>query len=351
VIRFAASSDEVSDFRERYGDDISSYDQALQFGLGTNDLRKQPLRNDTLSPALLNPNLIPASEYVHWRLDEMPYLQDQADYPLYAIAGTNFPTTDTIDYFAHDNHLTHVNTKGDDGDGTVPTRSALFGTGDSYLFDIGAFNKDSGTNLSHATLLEARPVRDLVSQIIKKAPAITRYIRNAVSDKDESVLYRFGTHSPVTLELFDGSGRRTGKVEGNASTTDLSFVQADIPNSTYEEVGDETYINLLNPKGTYRFRVNGIRSGRFTFDVRRSGRALIQFSDVEVREGSRGEVAFDPEKPDSAILGMDNDGDGIVDETVRPDDYASAASPQGSSSKPRRPEKIFARPPDPCCLD
>ncbi len=369
LISFATSTDLSSRLREIYGNLITSYDQMGRFMTGASDLRLPPSKYEVLIPEVLNAPLIDEASYNHWRFESQPYPQDKTDYPIYKIGGVNFPTTAIIEYFSHSlpcifmagpvcdssPKLTHANVKDNDGDGLVSTKSALYGDGTSYLFDIGDYNKDTLQNISHTYLLEAQPVRDLIASIIRQHPVMPQYVSEGSVPEISSVLYRFGIHSPVTLDAYDQDGRHTGKVKSPNPDSDISFVEADIPNSTYEEIGDEAYITLENPEGKFNFKINGLASGTFTFDVkRRRGRAIsgggggdggsgspsgsgnsgasggipnsggidgeetteVIFKDVDVQKDSKGEVVFDPSSPSDAVLKVDEDNDGTVDKII-----------------------------------
>lgn len=355
LITFATSTDLVSNLRKSYNNLIDSYDTMRSFVLGEKDHRLPPSKTDILIPEVLNSVLLDTSEYNHWRLDTHtgPYSSahvDDLDYPLYQIGGTNFPTTSLIDYFSHvynnKTKLTHVNIRDDEGDGVVQIKSALFekNATSSFLFDLGKYNEDYHKNLSHSDIMEAFPIRSLVTSIIKKSTSTSPYITSIPKSSSEGVIYRFGTHSPVTLDVYDLAGRHTGKVKSSNPSSDLSYVEAQIPNSVYEEIGDESYITISNPKGIITFKINGLAAGTFTFDAivrHRSGprflpedKKIILFKDIEVQKESGGEVVFNPSDPSSVELGMDTDNDGSTD-LIIPNQAEGVESGFVSSGKPQ----------------
>ncbi len=343
LINFATSTDLSSDLRKIYGDFISSYEDMKSFILGERDQRQAPAKKDTLIPEVLRAPLLANAEYTHARLDAHNLLSsvDDIDYPLYQIGGTNFPTTEHTEYFSHiycaltagpscnkKYTLTHVNIRGANGDGVVPIESALFeGTSTSYVFDIGKYNEDNNYNISHGDLMEAKPIRDLIASIVRRSTSTSSYIKASRNPIEEGTVYRFGTHSPVTLDAYDLSGRHTGKVKNTIPGSDLSFVQAEIPNSIYEEIGDETYITIKDPRGILKFKIDGLDAGTFAFDAvvlhgngprhpSDTGKTEVLFQDIPIQAGSRGEVNFDASSPAGSALSMDDDGDGVIDSII-----------------------------------
>lgn len=298
LVRFSTTTDLSSDLRRRHGDSLETGESVKDF----------------LIDQKLNPYLLDAADDAHELLDNM-----NLAWPSVQIGGTNYPTTDSIEYFSHKAlnkySLDHRSLKSLNGDGTVPIKSALFNQGSSFVFDMGQYNKDTNKNISHATILEAVPIQELITSIIERSTSASPYIKEKVLP-NKSAMYRYGIHSPVTLDAYDEFGRHTGKklIPGS----DFYYVEESIPNSVYEEAGEGKYIHIKDPQGEIRLKMKGTDQGAFSFDIVKitqdKNELLALFEDVPIIKDAGVELTMSSSSQYS--LSMDMNNDGTVDQVI-----------------------------------
>lgn len=226
--------------------------------------------------------------------------------PVYEIAGANYPTVSGLQYFTHKEQQDHRTLKTSAGDGVVELKSALVIKATSSVFDLGTFNSVQRKNIGHATILEARPVQDLISSIIKQASSSDSAFISAYSPQP---LITFAVHSPVSLHITDSYGRTTEREK------------AEIPNSLYEEVGEGKYITLLQsgigPQDKLEVFIRGTGSGTFSFDMQKTMDGVAEtealFSDIAVSSSTQARLTYSP-GVGITQMEVDFEGDGVVDE-------------------------------------
>ena len=212
-----------------------------------------------------------------------------------------------------------------DGDGTVVTPSALWlDNAERYWVNVRTYNRDNPFNTAfgffnreHKNILEIKEllsfIRDNLTLNTKPISEYT-YLSTEVPPSDNIKRLQYSLHSPLSLELYDEQGRRTGlSQEGE--------VQEQIPGTYYSEIGDVKYI-FSDTDFPNTLKMKGYGEGNFTFSVKeydgddKSGE--ITFKDMPVTENT--EVSFSiPDGLESAsALEIDLDGDGNVDYSLGP---------------------------------
>jgi len=326
LISFASSTDLVSSFRQLYGSSLVSPDSLNAFLLGTNDGRivSGSSLSNLAQPLLLNPDLLQGALETHSAIRNTVI-----DIPTYQIAGTNFPTTSGIEYFTKEScaltagptcipvyTLDHKTLKTVVGDGVVEVASAVVAN-NSFLFDIGGYNKSQNNNkIHHATILEAVPVQDTIKKILGMSTSVSSYITQHHSpplEPSNQTFLTFGVHSPVTLHITDSEEKVTGRNN------------TEIPNSMYEEVGEGKYITILEPQdgqqSELQILIQGTGEGIFSFDITKTVGKVVTteaiFSHIPVSSSTRATLEYssgDSRQTNTLNLQIDFDGDGVVDE-------------------------------------
>jgi hypothetical protein len=128
----------------------------------------------------------------------------------------------------------------------------------------------------------------------------------------------------TALHLYDTLGNHNGP-------TSDGIIEIQIPGSSYEELGDgifatvpagDTYEIVIEPDGSRPFdlRVRDIE-GLYTQFIQRT----ITYMSVALDIQSRAFLAYNPDDSlDEPILGLDIDGDGIIDEYMNPTSIVDA---------------------------
>jgi len=130
--------------------------------------------------------------------------------------------------------------------------------------------------------------------------------------------------SPVAIHAQDGSGRHTGPVNADPASKLISF-EEQIPNSSIERFGGETYLTL-DTSQEYQISLEGLALGSFTLTLEEytGDDALVlrrDYVDIPVSGLTKGGFAIQ-HVGSSSFLRLDTDGDGTADLTVAPNNQA-----------------------------
>lgn len=223
--------------------------------------------------------------------------------------------------------LAHEYARTSAGDGTVVAASAAAppALAETFYLDLATMNDVLGTNDAHGTLMRAWPVEEFIRQVITNEPEISvPFVTTPSANIGDSL--EGDIHSPVTVEVLDGQGRRTSILK----PPDLPFpvVDARIPNSAMELVDGHLNVTLDRLR-SYTFQMVGTDYGVVGFDLRSyRGDQLLEtvgFADIPVMPGSHITVAV---AQDGLPTGMfvDADADGEPDVTVGSNGPTHAAS-------------------------
>ena len=346
-IRFSSSTDLSSNLRNTYGDFLNSFSGVLGFLKGSLDGRSDPGKSETDKPAILNQVLLSTSTIIHQNILDNFSIKN----PIFQIGGTNFPTTEALEYSSKKicfgilcipkYNLNHKDIKTNAGDGIVPLRSALFASSSSYIFDLGAYNTENKTNISHSNFLEAEPIKKLIALILTRNYTPPVPFVNQTEYKNftslSTLLYRYRVDSSVTLDAYDSSKRHTGKSSNENISSDLTFIQSDIPNSVYEEGDQDTSVVVQGSVWPITLDMKAKEEGNVSFDMTTTNsngqeQANISFSNVELPVGSSAEIIVDPYTSSSSVK-MNIDTDGKVDKTIEAPLVGNFPPPQSSLEK------------------
>jgi len=340
VVSFGASTSVTQSFRDTYGLDINNRTELKQFLLGLEG-RTKPTSSDTDNPNILNSVLLSRAEVVQNNLDVWV---PPTGVDVVQIAGWGEDTLSGINYKEQKKNVCSANlsvcletpvldlqpnfTK--DGDGTVVIPSAVaMGSSavESYYVDLRENNRGFSTNRKHADILEISQLRDLIRNIILGETTLPQYITTAKPLSTESSL-QFSVHSPVSLDLYDTEGNHTGIVPNPNADSDIPWVEENIPNSYYLEIGEGKYAGSDTSAVTH-IKLVGQSIGTFTLKVDEVvGDAVIgslEFKDVPVMANSI--ITMDIKTIASAsLLQIDIDGDGTNDFSFSPLDTEDNSS-------------------------
>jgi uncharacterized alpha/beta hydrolase family protein len=199
-----------------------------------------------------------------------------------------------------------------DGDQTVPVRSATIN--DALLKepfkDKTYFVK--GKEATHSGLLKIPAVQNQVKNILSGNSTTDPGLSKGAYTKTRGLDCIL--NCPVNLDIYDPDGNHNGFI--NSSEYEIN-----IPGSEYNVLG-ETKISSL-PLGDYNIRLSGTGSGKMTFTLKETDNNFntskqIQFTDIPVTEKTIMNIRPDIDNNTTLVLKIDNNGDGIIDEEVKP---------------------------------
>lgn len=338
VVSFS-NANSVKTLSNLYGIDLSNRQILESFLMAIKNDRQNSKTFSKMSTdqiAVLNKNLIISSDDYHAVFDSwIP----PANIRTTSIVGTGVSTVAGVSYEDNGN-LTHPERAAklsQSGDGIVLAGEPGLRTGSVYYVDLQELNTDLKKNYSHADLMNAEPIRSMLSLLVTNTSAIsTSSLPQYVFGDEKNISIRspyiFSVYSPVSIEAFDSSGRRTG-VSSSSISDEYDLIQQDIPNSSYISVGESKQIVLQDAPAS--IHLQGIDVGTFTFKVETpnvsgisNGSSTIQsFVDVPVTPLSK--VDFyglsDGSGTSSPTLSLDRDGDGRVDEIIQPTTVATTS--------------------------
>jgi hypothetical protein len=183
----------------------------------------------------------------------------------------------------------------------------LSGNAEKYWLNL------KNTNKNHSNILEVASLLDFLSNIIQN---ISTNSLPTTEPTDTSNRLRLSIHSPVTIDAYDQNGNHTGKI--CPPTSDMCFLEENIPNSSYLEFGEGKYLNLPENKAQ-SIKLQGTDIGTFTYESEKvlpNGTSTISsFIDIPVTTQTQAEVILNNGIPQ---LKLDVTGDGVTDFTLAP---------------------------------
>lgn len=314
-------------FTRVYGHKIDKQDELQDFlsnGIGKVD----PDSSDTVSPSMLNPELISYGESTHQTLDDTWTIPESI--PVYQIAGFGEETVGTIEYWTGKEcfpagklclssvpKLQYTPQMVIDGDGTVVTPSALSTSTSSpnvsrYWVDLKRYDTFFNLEREHADILEVSQLRDFIKNNILTQS--TTALPNFISDSKPSVApeksLRYFLHSPLALSAHDSNGN---EISASVST---------IPGARYKRFGEVQYISLpadTNPT----IVLDGQAEGSFTLEVQEvDGETITEtttFAAIPTSENTEVTMSFpDGTIENAAPLMVDYEGDSLPDFILEP---------------------------------
>jgi pimeloyl-ACP methyl ester carboxylesterase len=203
------------------------------------------------------------------------------------------------------------------GDDTVPLVSAksVNASPDHTFYAVG---------IEHGSLLSGNGSRQEIVNIVAGSNLNvdpTKIMSQQTLDKNPSLCNirkgKFlGIFSPVSIEIVDQAGNRTG-------IADNGSIQNDVPGADYEIWGEHKFVYLPTDSGqTYTINLQGTGNGTFTLesaDMENGNAGNTQsFVNVPVTASMKGQVVL---TGDQTSLNLDNDGNGTIDKNLVPGDY------------------------------
>lgn len=303
-----------------WGDEINSTGEYLAYLLG-GDNRTNPDFGELEDPTIANETLLSGALEWHANFDDWTAPTTTT---VYQIAGWGNDTVSGIRYsndaWLSDFSWDYEPILTEDGDGTVVTPSALGNDGQKYWVDLNKYRGDTDSVLTHADIFEVPQLRTLIKNIIRKEDITNpgQYIsatRPSAFTIEKRL--RYFLHSPLTLELYDSTGRHVG-----VSTT-TGLVEEQVPGATYNEFGEVKYISVPASASTTLI-MRGDGSGRFTLNVEEVTGGIITatttFANIPVSTSTFVAMSVSENPILSALPGLsiDQDGNGTIDTHVLP---------------------------------
>ena len=216
-----------------------------------------------------------------------------------------------------DNQDEYLTTKGDD---TVPVVSA-----------------DSFTNTTQTYFIKGATHLGLISDSIPLALIDNLVSGNSNPAADSSVsenlsdcpmpppTYRFSTHSPVQLNVYDASGNHVG-LNSNGNRVDLQ-----IPDSDYQTLGYNSFIDVPATTSVYRIVANATSSGSFTLDVDSINGTIItnriNYVNIPLATShAKAELDFSGSQQNNLTLKVDGTGSGTFNQFFQPTSILSGSA-------------------------
>jgi len=320
AIAFSPRASFTKPWRDYWGDEgISNFLDFFSFLTG-GIAREKPLWSITRIPEVLNSDLVTAAANLHADLDlyTIPNI-----IRVVQIAGWGIPTTKGINYRTKHFLQSYETLKTREGDFTVVYPSALSSEGEKYFFNLDIY-REGGRGYVHRNLLNTQIVQQVFTTVLKKEVITENEFismsKPNVLDLDDLLFLR--TNSPVLLGVYDSENRYTGVVPGESPNTQFLLIEENIPDSVFSsESGDQTI--YLPKTGTYRFVYQGITEGPTTIETAVfSGDSVIPvatYTDIPTTKSSSAVIVVESDFPETAVVRIDEDGDGVVDLTISPD--------------------------------
>lgn len=308
--------------RAAYGSVIGTESELDNFLLAKDGGRAQAADGDLSAAKILNPVLVSYATSTHAALDSWV---PPAGITVDQIAGWGVDTVAGIDFYSQPSWLFGIQrlyrpVPIEDGDGTVPVPSAfLVSTSTSvkdYWVDLDSYRVAMGIKRTHSDLFEIPSLQSFIKNLIENStstlPSYIQTTRPASINTTKKLTYFL--HSPLTLQLTDGSGNVTG-MSPDGSVTE------NIPGSTYGEFGEVKYVTV--PEGSaYQLTMHGLASGVFSLDMQeRSGDTVTASStiaDVPTTASTTVTMAVPADVSTLSPMNVDENGDGTIDSVITP---------------------------------
>lgn len=323
----------IDALKARAGTEINSYDEMYKFLLGDNGKRTEPSDDNEEYPNVLNRALLDTAKELHE--DEIDTWAPPVGVEVYQIAGWGEKTIKGIEYSCpvltcniDINALNRELKWTKEGDGTVVVPSAVVEDAEgTYYVNLKDYNRwyQIG-NRSHADILEIESAQDIIDAIIRNESELPYDFISETKPTDTDEEYELVLRSPVSIDVYDQSGKHTGIVP-SPKGSDLRFYEARIPNSYYVESAGHKYVGF-GREGIHVIKLSGEDLGSFTLDIRTTQNDTVveehQFLDLPVTAKTKGKITLGGNGVPTMVL--DVDGNGIDDMTVSGDTPKPIAS-------------------------
>ena len=204
---------------------------------------------------------------------------------LYAVDGCKTGTIGKVVEVRHytlfdsENYSSRYQLEGTPGDGTVPLESAT-------NLPIEGVNKYYALKASHGKMLSQDGIRQQIVNIVSSSDLETKNITQDIVQcklKGKAI----SVFSPLDIDIIDQDGNHSGLVAGG--------IQNDIPNASFEIMGEHKFVYLPDDEGqTYTINVKGTGNGTFTLkdqDINDNQVTQTQiFSNISVTSSLTGQI-------------------------------------------------------------
>ena len=314
---------------DSYGLAITNTTELNDFLLGA-DGRSKPAESDVMNPNIMNSDLITQGAANHIVLDGWD-VPDGIE--VIQIVGWGVPTIRGIRYkegrltgaacsISNCSFIDHEPILTIDGDETVVVPSTSLLTIDTYYVNLLEYNrfKNLKINREHADIMEVDQLLSFMTNLIRNDTTVPSFIETSkpTFDPESAPALRISIHSPVSLDLYDTPGRHTGIATSTLSGN--SFIEEQIPNSYYIEMGEGKYAGA-DILSTTTVRLHGLALGTFTLDIEQTLgdtiTASTTFGNIPVTTSSTAllDIGDSTNLPVSK-LSVDVDGDGVTDADI-----------------------------------
>ncbi|MBU6490706.1 alpha/beta hydrolase [Patescibacteria group bacterium] len=308
--------------RAAYGGVIGTESELDDFLLAKDGGRTQAADGDLSAAKILNPVLVSYATSTHDALDSWT---PPAGITVDQIAGWGVDTVAGIDFYSQQSWLLGTQRLYrpipiEDGDGTVPVPSVFLVTSSTsvkdYWVDLNSYYNATKIKRTHSDLFEVPSLQAFIKNLIENStstlPSYIQTTRPLPNDITKKLTYFL--HSPLTLQLTDGSGNVTG-MSPDGSVTE------NIPGSTYGEFGEVKYVTL--PEGNvYQLTMHGLSSGVFSLDMQeRAGDTVTASStvaDVPTTASTTVTMMVPTDVSMLSPMNVDENGDGTIDSVITP---------------------------------
>ncbi|NCU42153.1 MAG: hypothetical protein EOM19_05570, partial [Candidatus Moranbacteria bacterium] len=287
-ISFSSENTRYKDFRKAYGENIDSYEEFLSFLSGKKDDRKEPKKENLEQEAILRENLLNQAKETHSRLDawtppETLEVIQIAGWGLETIQGIKYAEKQKVRcYPSVGSSLPSCTGVGEyepiyeplwtrDGDKVVVTPSALFLGGREnvkrYWMDLFRSSSFSSLRKDHKNILETSYVLTFLTDTLQKLPdtKLPEFIKTQRPDDftEDSSRIRVSLYSPLDIHLYDTERRHTGISKTMYEGEEIPFIEEDIPQSSYFQLGERKYIHFSGGE-EYTLELAGYAEGSYS---------------------------------------------------------------------------------------
>jgi len=234
--------------------------------------RVKPSASDVSSAEIGNSTLIDYANAQHTALDAWT---PPDGITVSQVAGWGVDTVSGISFYTLNSVREYRPTFVEDGDYTVPIPSALMMASSTnvkrYWVNLDSYRIATSIKRNHKDIFEIPQLEDFIKNIIKNSTSsLPAYISTSQPAPISGNKLSFFLHSPLNMQVTDSLGNVTG-------LSSDGYIDQDIPNSTYGELGDVAYI--IVPEGvTYQLSLVGQESGTFMLEMQESSGGVVTAS-------------------------------------------------------------------------
>lgn len=317
VFEFDEQASYTEDWRTLWGNAINTYSEYVSFLTGTGVERVQPDEDELQIPEILSADTVSDVADFHAMYDSYTF---PSHIRVVEVAGWGRPTVKGVRYTTeHDTQDYHpLFTR--EGDSTVVYVSAISSADvEEYFFNIFDYNEGLNTDISHKDLLSTLSVQQAVTSVIEEQAieniTFISTTKPDVSDSEDQLLV--SAHSPVVLGVYDTQGNFTGVDVINGALVE------NIPGSSLSIFGQSQYI-FLPKEGTYNFTYKGTGDGPATINIETFiddvATVVTSYSDIPTTPNTVASFEVEASELEDTEIDIDQNGDGITDVTVSPDE-------------------------------